>query len=167
MLEWGRPILIALERQRFLLDVLSKYPLCLFCQKKQSLMMELGGTGVLPRLFRRVSPGWGVDNPSNYSSSYKAQLWSQSGPSFDCHGQVAFFRIPQSHQYSAWMEARAVSSWGLMAPECTLSDAPQSKSQTQTFPCPPPPTGPLLEWQNLDTHPSELGSKERKRAWTR
>lgn len=31
---------------------------------------------------------------------------------------------------------------GLMAPECTLSDAPQSKSQTQTFPCPPPTPRP-------------------------
>lgn len=40
-------------------------------------MMELGGIGVLPHLPGRVSLAWGVDNPSNYLSSYKVQLWSQ------------------------------------------------------------------------------------------
>lgn len=60
-------------------------------------------------------------------------------------------------------KAPAVSSWGLMTPECTLSDAPQSKSQTQTFPCLPPPK--LAHSRNgriLTLIPQSWGAKREK-----
>lgn len=113
-------------------------------------MMGSWGTGVLPPPIQKGQSWVGVGKQSNCPPFHvSTALVPDLVPTIIPIGKWHFSEFPPKPPTFCMDEALAVLSWGFTVPECTLSDAPQSRSQTQTSPPSPTQTVPFLEHQAI------------------